>query len=125
MHGILTDIGISVLAATALGFIFQLLRQPVILGYLVAGALIGPAMGFNLVSEAASIEVISEIGLILLLFIIGLELNPNKLISSGCQLIIAGVGQFILCVVIGLGFFLLLGYELSNARIDALYLALF
>lgn len=125
MHGMLTDIGISVLAATALGFVFQLVRQPVILGYLVAGALIGPAMGFNLVSEAASIEVISEIGLILLLFIIGLELNPSKLLASGRQLIYAGIGQFIFCVLIGLGFFLLLGYELSRNNIDALYLALF
>ncbi len=125
MHGILTDIGISVLAATALGFLFQLIRQPVILGYLVAGALIGPAMGFNLVSEAASIEVISEIGLILLLFIIGLELNPSKLLASGRQLIYAGIGQFILCVLMGVGVFLLLGYELSRSSIDALYLALF
>lgn len=40
MHGILPEIGIAILAATALGFIFQLCRQPVILGYLVAGALI-------------------------------------------------------------------------------------
>lgn len=125
MHGILPDIGISVLAATALGFIFQLFRQPVILGYLVAGALIGPSIGFNLVSGAASIEVISEIGLILLLFIIGLELNPTKLVSSGRQLLYAGIGQFILCVLMGLGFFLLLGYELDKAHIDALYLALF
>ena len=125
MHGMLTDIGISVLAATALGFVFQLVRQPVILGYLVAGALIGPAMGFNLVSEAASIEVISEIGLILLLFIIGLELNPSKLLASGRPLIYAGIGQFISCVLMGVGFFLLLGYELSRSSIDALYLALF
>jgi Kef-type K+ transport system membrane component KefB len=122
MHGILGEIGISILAATALGFVFQLFRQPVILGYLVAGALIGPGIGFKLVSEPANI---SEIGLILLLFIIGLELNPQKLLSSGRQLFYAGVGQFILCVLMGLGFFLLLGYELSKGRSDALYLALF
>ncbi|MBA4397949.1 MAG: sodium:proton exchanger [Syntrophus sp. (in: bacteria)] len=125
MHGLLPDIGVSILAATALGFVFQLFRQPVILGYLVAGALIGPEVGFKLVSKPANIDVISEIGLILLLFIIGLELNPKKLLSSGRQLFYAGVGQFILCVLIGLGFFLLLGYELSKGRIDALYLALF
>lgn len=125
MHGILGEIGISILAATALGFVFQLFRQPVILGYLVAGALIGPGIGFKLVSEPANIAVISEIGLILLLFIIGLELNPQKLLSSGRQLFYAGVGQFILCVLMGLGFFMLLGYELSKGRIDALYLALF
>ena len=125
MHGILPEIGISILAATALGFVFQFFRQPVILGYLVAGALIGPGIGFKLVSEPANIEVISEIGLILLLFIIGLELNPRKLLSSGRQLFYAGIGQFILCVLLGVGFFMLLGYGLGQGRIDALYLALF
>lgn len=125
MHSILPEIGIAILAATALGFIFQLCRQPVILGYLVAGALIGPEIGLKLVSHPANIEIISEIGLILLLFIIGLELNPAKLLSSGKKLIYAGVGQFVFCVLMGLGFFLLLGYSLGNGRIDALYLSLF
>lgn len=125
MHGLLPEIGISVLAATTLGFVFQLFRQPVILGYLVAGALIGPEIGFKLVSNPEIIEVISEIGLILLLFIIGLELNPTKLLSSGKQLIYAGIGQFLLCVLIGTGFFMLLGYALGQGRLDALYLAIF
>ncbi len=125
MHGILPEIGMAILAATALGFVFQLFRQPVILGYLVAGALIGPEIGFKLVSDPANIEVISEIGLILLLFIIGLELNPTKLLSSGRQLIYAGIGQFLLCVLLGIGFFMILGYNLGQGRIDALYLALF
>lgn len=125
MHGLLPEIGIAVLAATALGFVFHVCRQPVILGYLVAGAVIGPEMGLKLVSDPANINVISEIGLILLLFIIGLELNPAKLISSGKQLIYAGIGQFIFCALIGVGFFMLLGYGLGNGNIDALYLSLF
>ncbi len=125
MHGMLPEIGIAIIAATALGFIFQLCRQPVILGYLVAGALVGPQIGFKLVAHPDNIEVISEIGLILLLFIIGLELNPAKLVSAGKRLVYAGIGQFILCVLLGLGFFLLLGYSLTGGRIDALYLALF
>ncbi|MBW6511655.1 MAG: cation:proton antiporter [Desulfuromonadaceae bacterium] len=124
MHGILPEIGISILSATALGFIFQLFRQPVILGYLVAGAVIGPEIGLKLVSNPTGIEVISEIGLILLLFIIGLELNPAKLLSSGRQLIYAGGGQFIFSVLLGIGFFALLGYSLGNGRIEALYLAI-
>jgi Kef-type K+ transport system membrane component KefB len=125
MHSILPEIGIAILAATALGFIFQMFRQPVILGYLVAGALIGPEIGLKLVSDPANIEVISEIGLILLLFIIGLELNPAKLFSAGKKLIYAGAGQFVVCVLIGLGLFMLLGYKLGNGRLDALYLSLF
>lgn len=125
MHSILPEIGIAILAATAMGFIFQLCRQPVILGYLVAGAVIGPQIGFGLVSHPDNIEVISEIGLILLLFIIGMELNPAKMLSSGRKLIYAGIGQFVFCVLIGLGFFVLLGYSLGASGIEALYLALF
>lgn len=125
MHGIIPEIGISLLAATVLGFIFQSLRQPVILGYLVAGAIVGPEIGFAFVKAPENIKVISEIGLILLLFIIGLELNPVSLLSSGRQLIYAGIGQFVLCVLIGIGFFTLVGYGLGKGNIDALYLALF
>ncbi|KAB2926533.1 MAG: sodium:proton exchanger [Candidatus Contendobacter sp.] len=125
MHGILPQIGISILAATVLGFIFQFFRQPVILGYLVAGAVIGPQIGLGLISDPADIEVISELGLILLLFIIGLELNPSHLLSSGRQLLYPGIGQFPLSILMGVGFFMLLGYDLGQGHIEALYLAMF
>jgi Kef-type K+ transport system membrane component KefB len=114
MHGILGDIGISIITATIMGIVAHRIKQPVILGYLVAGALIGPQIGFKLVSNPASIEIISEIGLILLLFVIGLEMNLGAIISSGAQLIIAGIGQFFLCVLLGMGFFRLLGYGLRG-----------
>lgn len=125
MHSLIPEIGISILAATLLGFIFQSLRQPVILGYLVAGAIVGPEIGFAFVQAPENIKVISEIGLILLLFIIGLELNPVSLLASGRKLIFAGIGQFILCVLIGIGFFWMIGYGLGNGNIDALYLSVF
>ncbi len=125
MHSLIPEIGISILAATILGFIFQSLRQPVILGYLVAGAIVGPEIGFAFVHAPENIKVISEIGLILLLFIIGLELNPVSLLSSGRKLIFAGIGQFILCVLIGIGFFWMIGYGLGGGNIDALYLSVF
>lgn len=124
MHGLLHDIGIAVLAATIVGYITHRLRQPIILGYLLAGALIGPSIGFRFITDPESIEVISELGLILLLFIIGLELNPAKVIASGRPLIVAGVGQFVLSVLIGVPFFALLGYSASGASLEGLYLAL-
>lgn len=114
MHGILEDIGIVIIAATLVGIVVHRLRQPAVLGYLVAGAFIGPELGFKLVSEPASIETISEIGLILLLFVIGLEMNLGAVVSSGVQLAVAGVGQFLLCVLLGLGFFPLLGYGFNG-----------
>lgn len=125
MHGILFEIGVSILAATAVGLLFQLIKQPVILGYLLAGAIIGPEIGFRLVTDPENIQVISEIGLILLLFIIGLELSPGKLLSSGKQLFYAGIGQFLMGILIGTGFFALLGFGFGGGEMDALYLAIF
>ena len=124
MHQLLPDIGVAVLAATLLGLVAHWTRQPIILGYLVAGALIGPKLGLSLVHDQASIEVISELGLILLLFIIGLEMNVKALLASGRQLLIAGFGQFPLCALLGVGLFAALGYGLKGQNSDGLYLAL-
>ena len=125
MHGLLHDIGIAVIAATVLGLLALFLRQPIILGYLIAGALVGPQLGFGWINEAGSIEIISEIGLILLLFVIGLEMRIGDLLSSGRQLLVAGLGQFPLCVALGIGLFLLTGYGFSGqGHMDGLYLAL-
>jgi Kef-type K+ transport system membrane component KefB len=124
MDFLLHDLGVAVLAATALGLLAHFLRQPVILGYLVAGALVGPAVGFGWVHELSSIDTISEIGLILLLFIIGLEMDLGRLKASGKPLLIAGLGQFPLCVAVGMVVFPSLGYALSGDDRQGLYLAL-
>jgi len=124
MHYLLQDIGVVVLAATVIGLAAHLLRQPIILGYLVAGALIGPELGVGWVKEQESIDIISEMGLILLLFVIGLELNVKALLASGRQLLIAGFGQFPACALLGVALFGLLGYGLKGSHSDGLYLAL-
>src|SRR3954466_1802700 len=124
MHHLLNDIGIALLTATVLGLIAHWLRQPIILGYLLAGAMVGPQMGFGWIREADSIEIISEIGLILLLFIIGLELDVKALLAAGRQLLIAGFGQFIVCVAMGVGLFAAMGFGLKGASSDGLYFAL-
>ena len=124
MHQLLPDIGIAVLAATLLGLVAHWTRQPIILAYLVAGAVIGPKLGFGLVHDRESIETISEMGLILLLFIIGLEMNLKALLASGRQLLVAGFGQFPLCALLGVGLFAALGFGLRGTSSDGLYLAL-
>lgn len=113
-HHLLADIGIAVIAATVLGLIAHWLRQPILLGYLLAGAVIGHEVGFEIIQERDSIEVISEIGLVLLLFIIGLELNVKEVLSSGRQLLVGGFGQFPICVLLGMGLFALFGYPLGG-----------
>jgi Kef-type K+ transport system membrane component KefB len=122
MGHFLEEIGIAIIAATFLGLLTYRIKQPVILGYFLAGALIGPAIGLKLVTNLENIRVIAEIGLVLLLFVIGLEINLKKIIAAGKQLLVAGIGQFLLCTLVGLGFFLLIGYGVG---LDTLYLAIF
>lgn len=114
-HGLLASIGISILAATVLAYVAHLTRQPLILAYIAAGVMIAPQIGFGWVQNQHDIQVIAEMGLILLLFMIGLELDLKKLKESGKSLIVTGILQFILCVEMGLGFFYLLGFTMGDS----------
>ncbi len=92
------------------GAIFALLahkfRIPTIVGYLVAGIVLG---AFSQSSE--SVEVISEIGIVLLLFLVGLELNVNMIRDLGKEVLKLASGQIVGTVVLGAGVCLLLGFD--------------
>lgn len=124
-HGqeLLAGIGIAIVGATLGGLLAKALRQPLLLGYLIAGIVLGPEMGLGLVRERESIAIISEIGLILLLFIIGLEMDLQKLLGAGRALTAAGLLQFPIGVLLGLAFARSLGFPLGGGRLDAVYLA--
>lgn len=109
-HSLLSGIGLGIIAATLLAFLATLGRQPLILAYLAAGVVIGPEMGFGWIQDKEEIQTIAEIGLILLLFMIGLELDLKKIREAGKSLIITGVSQFLLCLALGLGLLALLGF---------------
>src|SRR5438105_7072932 len=79
-------------AAVTLVPIFKRLGLGAIIGYLVAGALIGPA-GFGLVSDVEAISHFAEFGVVLLLFIIGLELQPARLWSARLRILGLGGAQ--------------------------------
>ncbi len=73
-HVDLTGIAIVALGALVFGFVLERLRQPAIVGYIVAGVALGPA-GFSMVDAVAGVEVLAEMGVLMLLFIIGMELS--------------------------------------------------
>src|SRR6266480_2555938 len=73
---LLAAIGISTIAAAALALVARRVGQPLILGYIVGGVLLGSHLGFGLVHDEAAIDLIAEIGLILLLFMTGLLQVP-------------------------------------------------
>ena len=120
---VVNSVGIAILAATIMAFIGHILRQPLLLAYIAAGIVIGPRIGLGLIKDMNEIETISHFGLILLLFLIGLEIDVKKLKESGKSLVISGLSQFPITVLMGLGFFLLMGYTFGKGGYDLIYLA--
>lgn len=81
---IITDLAVLMIIGSAVAFIFYKLKQPLIIGYLIAGIIIGPySPPFSLISHVEFVNVFAEIGVILLLFTIGLEFPIRKLQSFG------------------------------------------
>jgi Kef-type K+ transport system membrane component KefB len=119
---LLSSIGLCVAVAALLAFVAHRLRQPLLLAYLLAGVLIGPRIGLGLISEEESIRTVSEIGLILLLFLIGLEMDLKKLLGAGKPVLVAGLLQVPLCVALGLAFFLPFGSRAGGGDFGLLYL---
>src|SRR5437016_12634239 len=78
---LLTDIAYGIVFAAAASHVARLFRQPLILGYVLGGVLLGTHLGFGPVTNEPSIELISEIGLILLLIIMGMEINLRALVT--------------------------------------------
>ena len=119
---LLRDIALGIVFAVAAAHLARLIRQPLILGYIAGGILLGPHLGLGLISSNESIELISEIGLILLLFIIGLEIDLRELRRLGGSMLVLGISQFGINALLGLAFFAWLGYA-GTGRFDLAYLA--
>lgn len=118
-HNLVTDIAVCIIAAWVVAVAGQVARQPLLLAYLLAGFAIGPH-GFKWVTDAATIQTISSIGLILLLFMIGLEIDLKKMVSAGKIITLTGAVQILGCVLLGWLFFKLVG--LAGTWLEALYL---
>jgi Kef-type K+ transport system membrane component KefB len=118
---LLNDIALSIVAAALAGHVARLLRQPTILGYVLGGVALGAPLGLGWVSDPGSVELISEIGLIFLLFIIGLEIQLPDLVRMGRSTLVVGLAQFGGCVGLGLWLFGRMG--LDDGRFTPLYLA--
>ncbi len=99
-------------ALLATGFLY--LKQPIILAYIILGVLIGP-WGFGLVKEPEHIEHISHIGIILLLFLLGLNLHPNKLYRLMRKTSIVTISTSAVFAVAGTLMALLFGYAVLDS----------
>ena len=121
MHELIRDITLCILFAWVLGLLAHFSRQPLILAYLIAGFFIGP-FGMGWVKSQDFINVISELGLIFMLFMIGLEIDLKKIVRAGKVILFAAGGQLIGGVALGLLFFIGIGLSMGGGQFDALYL---
>ncbi|OKO85221.1 membrane protein [Bradyrhizobium sp. NAS80.1] len=121
MHELIRDITLCILFAWMLGLLAHFSRQPLILAYLIAGFCIGP-FGAGWVKSQESISVISELGLIFMLFMIGLEIDLKKIVRAGKVILFAAGGQLLGGCLLGILFFVGIGLSLGGGHFDALYL---
>ena len=123
MHELIRDITLCILFAWLLGLLAHFFRQPLILAYLIAGFLIGP-FGAGWVKSQELISVISELGLIFMLFMIGLEIDLKKIVRAGKVILFAAGGQLLGGCLLGIVFFAGIGLSLGGGKFDALYLCI-
>lgn len=108
-----------ILAATAvIAVIMRLLKQPLIIGYILTGILVGPSV-FNFIQEPELVESLGKFGIALLLFVVGLGLNYHVVKEVGKASILTGVGQVTFTTLIAYVFVQAIGFS----GISALYIA--
>ena len=110
MH-VFIEIGMIILFATIISFVMRFLRQPLIVGYILSGILVGPYF-LNFTQSTDYIELFSKLGVTILLFIIGLNLKPDVIREVGKVSLFTGLGQII--ITSGIGFFIMHSMGFSN-----------
>src|SRR3989344_287815 len=105
-----TEIVIAVISAAAIGIFFHILRQPSIIGFIVAGLIVS-SLGYLAQENAQVIGNLASIGVALLLFIVGLEMNIKELRHVGKPAILVGLGQIIFTFALGYAICYALGFN--------------
>jgi Kef-type K+ transport system membrane component KefB len=109
MHeSIFAELSLVIAIATAIALFMRVIRQPLIIGHILTGIVVGPSV-LHLVQSPETIEVFSSIGIALLLFIIGLGLNPRVIKEVGKVASFAGVLQVVATAVFAWGAGIILG----------------
>ncbi len=104
MHAIsfIQDLAVIMLVAGVVTILFHRFKQPVVLGYIIAGFIIGPhTPPFGLIHDEGTIKTLAELGVIFLMFCLGLEFSLGKLFKVGATAFIAAFLEIVLMIWIG------------------------
>jgi len=113
------DLAIILITAGICTVICRALKQPLILGYIIAGFIISPNLGIFGISSQEAVEQWSDIGIIFLMFGLGLEFSFKKLMAAGSQAIVTALSKFLGVFVIGY----LIGQALGWTSMECIFLA--
>lgn len=111
--------GMVVLIVLAVSILMRFLKQPLVIGYIISGIIVGPLL-LNLVSFSNSLSVLFEISIAFLLFIVGLHLSPRVIKEVGKISFITGIGQMIFTFALGYLIAILFGFT----QLTALYIGI-
>lgn len=113
------EISALLVIAAVVSILMRALHQPLIIGYILTGLVVGPAV-LGLIDSYETLEVFSSFGIALLLFIVGLGLNPKVVKEVGRVSVVVGLGQIVLTALLSFGIATALGYS----PVTALYIAI-
>ena len=113
------QITLAIVITSLISFVLSILRQPLIPGYILSGILLGPSF-LDLFKKSPEFAVLSEIGIGFLLFLVGLELNFEKIKEVGKAALSVGIGQIVFTSVIS--YFVALYFGFS--KIEALFISI-
>ncbi len=118
-NSLIGDLALILVVGAVAAIIFKKLKQPVVLGYIVAGFLVGPHFNFfPTIANEANIDFWAQIGIVILLFSLGLEFSFKKLLNVGGSAVVTAL--IIVTCMMGIG--LIVGHLLGFTFIDALFL---
>jgi CPA2 family monovalent cation:H+ antiporter-2 len=123
-HQFLSALAVVLCIAAVTTVVFQRLRQPVILGYILAGLIIGPHVPFPLVADSGIVHTLSEIGVILVMFSLGLEFSLRKLASVGPTATLTALIETSLMMWIGFNVAQLFGWTTVESLFTGAILAI-
>jgi CPA2 family monovalent cation:H+ antiporter-2 len=116
-HSFLQNLAVVLCVAAVATVVFQKLRQPVVFGYLLAGMIVGPHIAIPLVADVQMVRALSELGVILLMFSLGMEFSIRKLVEVSQKA--GAVALFECTVMVSTGY--LVGQMMGFTRMESIF----
>lgn len=111
MNSIFSELSLVIVIAVAVSLIMRIIRQPLIIGHILSGLIVGPSL-LHIVHSAETIQLFSDFGIALLLLIIGLGLNPGVIKEVGKIAVAIALGKLVITASFGFAVARLFGYEI-------------